>query len=68
TGRCRRRGGGGAPPGGGANPPPHDMAVTRAYWAALPGRVRARLHCPVVEELTPIVQKHTIEGLVMGDA
>ncbi|MGQ4342756.1 phytanoyl-CoA dioxygenase, partial [[Kitasatospora] papulosa] len=49
-------------------PPPHDMAVTQGYWAALPGRVRARLHCPVVEELTPIVQKHTIEGLVMGDA
>ncbi|MET7957559.1 phytanoyl-CoA dioxygenase family protein [Streptomyces sp. NPDC049952] len=53
---------------GAGNDAQHDMAVTRAYWAALPGRVRARLHCPVVEELTPIVQKHTIEGLVMGDA
>jgi hypothetical protein len=29
--------------------------------------VRDHLHCPVVDELTPIVQKHTIEGLVMGD-
>ncbi|MFD1829478.1 phytanoyl-CoA dioxygenase family protein [Streptomyces desertarenae] len=46
----------------------HDMAVTRAYWESLPQRVRDHLACPVVEELTPITQKHTIEGLVMGDA
>lgn len=53
---------------GAGNDAQHDMAVTREYWASLPERVRAHLHCPVVEELTPIVQKHTIEGLVMGDA
>lgn len=53
---------------GAGNDAQHDMAVTREYWASLPGRVRAHLHCPVVEKLTPIVQKHTIEGLVMGDA
>ncbi|MFE2761137.1 phytanoyl-CoA dioxygenase family protein [Streptomyces halstedii] len=53
---------------GAGNDGHHDMAVTQAYWAALPGRVRAHLHCPVVDELAPIVQKHTIEGLVMGDA
>ena len=35
---------------------------------ALPERVRAHLTCPVVDELTPITQKHTIEGLVMGEA
>jgi hypothetical protein len=46
----------------------HDMAVTRGYWESLPDRVRAHLACPAVDELTPIVQKHTIEGLVMGDA
>jgi hypothetical protein len=46
----------------------HDMAVTERYWASLPDQVRAHLHCPVVGELTPITQKHTIEGLVMGDA
>jgi hypothetical protein len=46
----------------------HDMAVTKEYWAALPEQVRAHLHCPVVDKLTPITQKHTIEGLVMGDA
>ncbi|MFB7088950.1 phytanoyl-CoA dioxygenase family protein [Streptomyces sp. NPDC056296] len=46
----------------------HDTAVTRAYWAALPDRVRRHLDCPIVDELTPVTQKHTIEGLVMGDA
>ncbi|OLO35305.1 phytanoyl-CoA dioxygenase [Streptomyces sp. MNU77] len=44
----------------------HDAAVTRKFWAGLPLRVRRHLHCPVVDELTPITQKHTIEGLVMG--
>jgi hypothetical protein len=53
---------------GAGNDDKHDMAVTRAFWESLPESVRAHLHCPVVEELTPITQKHTIEGLVMGDA
>ena len=46
----------------------HDLAVTRDYWAALPPTVRAHLRCPVVDQLTPITQKHDIEGLVMGEA
>lgn len=46
----------------------HDAAVTRGYWETLPERVRRHLRCPVVEELTPVTQQHTIEGLVMGDA
>jgi hypothetical protein len=45
----------------------HDTAVTKDYWAALPEQVKQHLHCPVVDQLTPITQKHTIEGLVMGD-
>lgn len=53
---------------GAGNDAHHDMAVTRGYWERLPESVRAHLQCPVVERLTPIVQKHTIEGLVMGDA
>ncbi|WP_257133996.1 phytanoyl-CoA dioxygenase family protein [Streptomyces sp. st140] len=44
----------------------HDAAVTRGFWESLQQRVRDHLHCPVVDELTPITQKHTIEGLVMG--
>jgi ectoine hydroxylase-related dioxygenase (phytanoyl-CoA dioxygenase family) len=53
---------------GAGNAEHHDMAVTKGYWEALPGEVRAHLRCPVVDELTPIVQKHQIEGLVMGEA
>jgi ectoine hydroxylase-related dioxygenase (phytanoyl-CoA dioxygenase family) len=45
----------------------HDLAVTKEYWASLPQSVRDHLRCPVVDELTPITQKHDIEGLVMGE-
>lgn len=51
---------------GAGNAENHDLAVTKAYWDALPARVRAHLQCPIVDALTPITQKHTIEGLVMG--
>jgi ectoine hydroxylase-related dioxygenase (phytanoyl-CoA dioxygenase family) len=44
----------------------HDMTVTRGFDDALPEQARRHLTCRVVEELEPIVQKHTIEGLVMG--
>ncbi len=46
----------------------HDLAVTKEFWAGLPAEVRDHLRCPIVDRLTPITQKHTIEGLVMGDA
>ena len=52
---------------GAGNAAHHDMAVTRAFRDGLPQVVQDHLRCPVVDELTPIVQKHTIEGLVMGD-
>ncbi len=51
---------------GAGNDEHHDLAVTHEYWSRLPDRVRAHLSCPVVDELSPIVQKHDIEGLVMG--
>ncbi len=53
---------------GAGNDARHDTAVTPGFRASLPESVRAHLHCPVVDELRPITQKHTIEGLVMGDA
>jgi ectoine hydroxylase-related dioxygenase (phytanoyl-CoA dioxygenase family) len=53
---------------GAGNDAHHDMAVTGGFWQSLPDEVRARLRCPIVDELHPLVQKHTIEGLVMGDA
>ena len=51
---------------GAGNDAHHDLAVTTDYWERLPQRVRDHLRCPVVDELAPIVQKHDIEGLVMG--
>ncbi|MDX6258943.1 MAG: hypothetical protein QOH84_631 [Kribbellaceae bacterium] len=53
---------------GAGNAERHDLAVTTGYWARLPQHVRDHLRCPVVERLVPINQKHTIEGLVMGEA
>jgi hypothetical protein len=46
----------------------HDMAMTREYYEAIPEDVRAHLLGRVVDRLEPIVQQHTIEGLVMGEA
>jgi hypothetical protein len=44
----------------------HDMMVTRDYFRALPDSVRKHLACRVVDELVPVTQKHTIEGLARG--
>jgi hypothetical protein len=46
----------------------HDLQITHRFWATLPDSVRSHLTCRLVDELEPIVQAHTIEGLVMGDA
>jgi hypothetical protein len=46
----------------------HDLQLTGAYHAALPESVRRHLACRVVDALEPIVQAHSIEGLMMGDA
>ncbi len=44
----------------------HDMQVTPEFHEALPESAREHVVCRVVDELEPIVQKHDIEGLVMG--
>jgi hypothetical protein len=44
----------------------HDVMVTKDYHDALPQKVRDHLVCRIVDSLTPITQKHDIEGLVMG--
>ncbi len=46
----------------------HDLQFTRAYYERLPEELRRHLTCRVVDELEPIVQGHTIEGLMMGEA
>ena len=46
----------------------HDLQLTRAYFDTLPESVRQHLTCRLVDELEPIQQGHTIEGLMMGEA
>lgn len=53
---------------GARNDERHDFQVTRAFLESLPQPVREHLICRVVEKLEPIVQGHTIEGLMMGEA
>lgn len=42
----------------------HDLQVTRRYLKTLPPRVRDHLTYRLVDELEPIVQAHTIQGLL----
>jgi len=44
----------------------HDLQFSSSYYATLPEDLRRHLTCRVVNALEPIVQGHTIEGLVMG--
>ncbi|WP_084523908.1 phytanoyl-CoA dioxygenase family protein [Adhaeribacter aquaticus] len=46
----------------------HDLQVTRDYYERLPEYLRQHLTCRIVDKLEPIVQAHTIEGLMMGEA
>ena len=46
----------------------HDLQITRAFHATLPESLREHLTYRLVDNLEPIVQGHTIEGLMMGDA
>jgi Phytanoyl-CoA dioxygenase (PhyH) len=46
----------------------HDLQLTRTYYDSLPEWLHRHLTCRVVDELEPIVQAHTIEGLMMGEA
>lgn len=46
----------------------HDLQLTQAYADGLAPEVLAHLDHRIVEVLEPIVQQHTIEGLVMGES
>lgn len=44
----------------------HNLTLSRACWENLPADLHSHLRCSVVDELQPIVQRHDIEGLMMG--
>jgi hypothetical protein len=46
----------------------HDLQITKAFYDTLPEFLRQHLTCRLVDKLEPIVQAHSIEGLMMGDA
>jgi hypothetical protein len=46
----------------------HDLQITRNFFERMPSSVREHLTFRLVDELEPIHQAHTIEGLVMGEA
>jgi len=50
----------------GRNADKHDLQLTEGYYAGLPEETRRHLCCRVVDRLEPLVQAHTIAGLLMG--
>lgn len=46
----------------------HDLQITKRYYETLSSDLRQHLTCRLVDMLEPIVQAHTIEGLMMGEA
>ena len=46
----------------------HDLQLTHGYFAGLPENLKQHLTYRLVDKLEPIVQAHTIEGLMMGEA
>jgi hypothetical protein len=46
----------------------HDLQMTHTFYETLPESLKQHLTCRLVDKLEPIVQGHTIEGLMMGEA
>ena len=46
----------------------HDLQFTRAFYGRMPEELRRHFAARVVDTLEPIVQAHSIEGLMMGEA
>lgn len=46
----------------------HDLQITKAFYEQLPDSLKQHLTCRLVDQLEPIFQAHSIEGLMMGEA
>ncbi|HWJ89548.1 MAG TPA: phytanoyl-CoA dioxygenase family protein [Flavisolibacter sp.] len=58
----------GADAPGAINAERHDLQITKKFYQQLPDELKKHLTCRLVDDLEPIVQAHTIEGLMMGEA
>ncbi len=52
---------------GAVNAERHDMQMTYTYYRSLPDSIQQHLTCRLVDALEPVIQKHSIEGLIMGE-
>jgi hypothetical protein len=53
---------------GAMNAERHDLQITKRFYKTLPQQLIDHLTYRLVDELEPIVQAHSIEGLMMGEA
>jgi hypothetical protein len=53
---------------GAINAERHDLQITKGFFEKLPKNLKDHITCRLVDKLEPIVQGHTIEGLMMGEA
>ncbi|MDQ3278075.1 MAG: phytanoyl-CoA dioxygenase family protein [Bacteroidota bacterium] len=53
---------------GAQNAERHDLQLTRPFYESLPQNLKEHITFRLVDKLEPIVQAHTIEGLMMGEA
>jgi hypothetical protein len=58
----------GADAPGAINAERHDLQLTNRFFKTLPQSLKDHLTYRLVDELEPIVQAHSIEGLMMGEA
>jgi len=53
---------------GAINAERHDLQITKRFYETLPESLKQHLTFRLVDNLEPIVQAHSIEGLMMGEA
>lgn len=53
---------------GAMNAERHDLQLTKTFFETLPQSLKDHLTYRLVDELEPIHQAHSIEGLMMGEA
>jgi ectoine hydroxylase-related dioxygenase (phytanoyl-CoA dioxygenase family) len=53
---------------GAINAERHDLQITKKFFETLSADLKKHMTCRLVDQLEPIVQAHSIEGLMMGEA